>query len=258
MPFLLSPAPAWTSAVIALHLVTQAAQSAILPRDFQRPIPPESARLQGPGHRYANLAPGTCKKLLRERDIHRVFQPQGPTSGIATPLRLAGSLSGVEFQVPAPKFSFGRLDCRLALVLIDWAPLLAEQGIEKVRIDGFYRRGARLPGRRSKSQHAYGLAVDLVSLRGKSPRMAAAAELDVKEHFLGKRGQPPCGPEARLNAPPNATAELIEQAALLRSVVCEAGRRGYFHHILTPNYNKAHESHLHLDIKRDNQWFSLD
>jgi hypothetical protein len=37
----------------------------------------------------------------------------------------------------------------------------------------------------------------------------------------------------------------------LRNIVCAIARTGFFHHMLTPNYNQAHENHLHFDIKRD-------
>lgn len=257
VPSLFSLAPIWTSAAISLHLVSQVAQSASLPRDYQKPVPSVQARMKGLAMTTANLSPGQCSKLLAQRDTEKVFQKQGPTRGIATPLRLTGPISGVKFQVPPAKIVFGRLDCRLALVLLELAPLLRAHGIESARIDNFYRPGARL-GKGKKSQHAYGLAVDLVSMTGRSERMTESAELDVKQDFHGQRGEPPCGPGAKLHLPPGITEQEIEEAILLRDVVCAIGRKGMFHHILTPNYNQAHESHLHLDIKRDNQWFSLD
>jgi hypothetical protein len=259
VPSLLSLVPAWTTAAVALQLLTHAAQSAYLPQDFQKPVPEVSERMKGLAMRVSNLAPSQCRRELAQQDKEKVFQKQGPTSGIATPLRIAGPVSGVTFQVPPAKFPYGRLDCRLALVILQMAPVLKSHGIESVRIDSFYRQGARLSGRRSKkSQHAYGLAIDLVSLRGRSANMTEAATLDVKEDFRGKRGETPCGPKARLHLPKAASADDVERAVLLRNVVCALGRSGMFHHILTPNYNQAHESHIHLDIKRDNKWFSLD
>ncbi len=258
-PFPFSIAPSWTTAIVALHLITQAAQSASQPRDFQKPVPPVAERLNGPAHEAANLSPRECRARLKKADSNDVFKRQGPTSGIANPLRITKPIAGVEFQVPAPKFSYGRLDCRLALVLLQLAPVLKDQGVESVRIDSFYRHNARLARRRArKSQHSYGLAIDLISFRAQSKEMTEPALLTIAEDFHGRRGEPPCGPKAKLHLGPDATAEDLEQAVLLRDIVCKMGREGFFHHILTPNYNQAHESHLHLDIQRDNRWFSLD
>jgi hypothetical protein len=50
----------------------------------------------------------------------------------------------------------------------------------------------------------------------------------------------------------------IRRGILLRNFVCKMAAGGWFHHVLTPNHDRAHESHLHLDIKRDSRWLSLD
>jgi hypothetical protein len=120
-----------------------------------------------------------------------------------------------------------------------------------LRIDNFYRDRARI-GRGRRSQHAYGLAADIVSITLRDGR-----EMSVLDDFLGQRGDPVCGPEARIRPRKDSTDDQIDKAIRFRNFVCELGRMGAFHHILTPNYNRAHENHLHLDLKRDNKWFSL-
>src|SRR5690606_10996196 len=115
-----------------------------------------------------------------------------------------------------------------------------------------YRNAARIRKGR-KSQHAYGLAADVVSVTLDDGR-----QLDVKEDFFGRRGEPPCGPEAAVHPPRGAPIEQTDEAIRLRNLVCELARSGAFHHILTPNYNHAHESHLHLDLQRDNTYFSVN
>jgi hypothetical protein len=34
-------------------------------------------------------------------------------------------------------------------------------------------------------------------------------------------------------------------------------RAGVFHHMLTPNFDTAHQSHFHFDIKRDGKWITI-
>jgi hypothetical protein len=95
-----------------------------------------------------------------------------------------------------------------------------------------------LPGRRTHSQHRYGLAIDLVAFG-----LADESELSVENDWQGERDKPVCGPDSRLTEP-------TERAIALRNVVCDIARSGIFHHILTPSYDEAHRDHLHLDIKR--------
>jgi hypothetical protein len=130
------------------------------------------------------------------------------------------------------------LDCRLALTLDDLAAVLAEQGVVKVRIDNFYRSGARLSGRRNKSQHGYGLAIDLVSFT-----LADGTTLDVEQDWGSGIGVAACRADAQLQAP-------TERSVTLRNLTCVIARAGLFHHILTPGHDHAHRNHLHLDIKR--------
>lgn len=254
MNLLLDVLPAWSSALIALSVATTVAQSKDLPRHpFHESVPAVQERLKGPASNFANFSQGECRKQLNlTGEFKEAFGKVGPQNGVATPLRFVAPLGGVTFQVPPPKVNFGVLDCRQALLWIQLLPVLDRHNIAKIRIDNFYRNQSRI-GRGRKSQHAYGLAADVVSITLKDGR-----ELKVSEDFLGRRGEPPCGPQAAIWRRKTSTDDQVEKAILLRNFVCELGRMGAFHHILTPNYNKAHESHLHLDLKRDNKWFSLE
>jgi hypothetical protein len=166
---------------------------------------------------------------------------------------MVGTLGEITFQVPPPKTMFGLLDCRQALLWIQLFPLLKEHKIAKIRIDNFYRDGARINRRGKKSQHSYGLAADIVALTLEDGR-----ELDVFSDFLGRQGEPPCGPKAAIYARKETGPEERAEAVLLRNFVCELARTGAFHHILTPIHDTALENHLHVDLKRDNTWFSVD
>ncbi len=206
---------------------------------FRKPLPSVVLPASSAAMRYANLSPTQCRKELSKRKLPFARQG-GNTKGVATALRVTDTLRGVRFIVPGKRSPFGILDCRLALTLDDFAQLLLEHDVVSVRVDNFYRRAARLPGSRKRSQHAHGLAIDLTEFTLKDGR-----KLDVEEHWGSELGGTTCGPEATLNATPGS------EAVILRNLVCAVARSGLFHHILTPSYDRAHRDHLHLDIKRD-------
>lgn len=255
LQLLLAMTPVWSSALVALSIATGVALSPETQRHpFHEPLPSVEDRAKGPASRFANLSPVECQKQLKlTGELGGAFARQGPSSGIATPLRMVGPLGDVAFQVPSPKTMFGLLDCRQALLWIQLLPLLEEQKIAKIRIDNFYRNGARINRRGKKSQHSYGLAADIVAVTLEDGR-----ELDVLTDFLGRRGEPPCGPKAAIYPLKDTTAEQVARAIELRNFVCALARSGAFHHILTPNHDVAHRNHLHVDLKRDNKWFSVD
>lgn len=204
---------------------------------FQEPLPPRELARDAPASRAANLSPSACLAELKRRDL-AVERDTGPASGIAAPVRITGPLRNVRFIAPGRKSVYGKLDCRLALALDELASVLERHGVVAVRVDNIYRPKARLPGRRAKSQHRYGLAIDLMAFD-----LADGSSLVVEHDWKGAPDGVPCGPESRL-------LEVTERAIALRNAVCDVARSGLFHHILTPSYDEAHRDHLHLDIKR--------
>jgi hypothetical protein len=195
--------------------------------------PPEA-----PAFRLAKLSPRECRTELERRKLP-VKRLGGNTRGIATALRLTGPLHGVRFVAPGAKSKFGILDCRLALTLDELARVLAKHGVVEVRVDNYYRPSAKLAGRPIKSQHHYGLAMDLMELR-----LEGGRTLQVERDWHGTPGTAACGPDA-------APTDPSEETILLRNLVCDIVRVGIFHHVLTPSYDAAHRNHLHLDIKRE-------
>lgn len=191
-----------------------------------------------PAMRYANLSPAACRQQLTRLELE-LAKVNRATPGVANPRRLGGSIGGVRYIAPGGKSPFGVLDCRLLLTLVEWSEWLREQGVVEVRVDNFYRPGAKLAGKRKPSQHSYGLAMDVMALT-----LEDGTELVVEEDWGDSIGATACGPEAR-------TTGLSARGVKLRNLVCETARRGFFHHILTPSYNAAHRDHLHLDIQRD-------
>ena len=213
------------------------APAAVQHYPFQDAVNPVGGK-SAPAARYANLMPAACRAELRKRKLP-FKSAGGPSSGITTPLRFDGPLAGVRFVTPGRKSVYGKLDCRLALVLDDLARVLAEHGVTEVHVDNLYRPHARLPGKRKPSQHSYGLAIDIVSLV-----LADGRTLVVEDDWRGAIGDTPCGPQSLPRSPTDNTVDL-------RNLVCDVARAGLFHHMLTPNFDAAHENHLHFDIKRD-------
>jgi hypothetical protein len=107
-----------------------------------------------------------------------------------------------------------------------------------------YRPHAKLPGKNKSSQHAYGMAIDLTTMRFEDGHTIGP------EDWGASIGDAPCGAEALMASPTAASVEI-------RNLMCEVGRRGIFHTILTPTFNAAHQNHFHLDIKRDAKNASL-
>jgi hypothetical protein len=135
------------------------------------------------------------------------------------------------------------MDCRLVVLLEPFAKVLAQQGVTAVHVGSSYRPRARLAGKSKASQHAYGLALDIMALTFKDGVM-----LELGQAWQGAIGEPVCGPEAKLERP-------TPVAVRLRDVACAVARAGIFHRVLTPNYDAAHTSHFHFDIARDVKTF---
>lgn len=216
---------------------------AAAPTPEPRAVPPTLRK--APATRFSSLSPAQCRAELARRKIQT--QPASrPAAGVATPVRLAGPLHGVQFITPGRRSVYGTLDCRLALALDEFARILAEHDVAAVHVDNLYRPKARLPGRRHrKSQHAYGLAVDIVALTLRDGR-----RLDVEAHWTPTLQTPPCDDVAD-------ASERSAETLLLRTIVCTTARQGVFHHMLTPNYDLAHRNHLHFDIARNARSFVL-
>lgn len=187
--------------------------------------------------RYADLRPAACRMEVRRRKLAAISD-HGLAIGISDPMRITGPLHGVRFVAPGPKSVHGKLDCRLLLLLDELSATLAELGVKSVHVDGFYRPKAHLPGKKSPSQHSFGLAVDIHALGLEDGRT-----LVIERDFSGRIGAPVCGAEAELTP---ETRDAIE----LRNIVCAMARAHAFHYLLTPNHDPSHRNHLHGDIKR--------
>ena len=52
-----------------------------------------------------------------------------------------------------------------------------------------------------------------------------------------------------------ANPQRFPEAREIRSIACEAADARIFHSILTPNYDRPHRNHFHLEVTAGVQWF---
>jgi hypothetical protein len=72
--------------------------------------------------------------------------------------------------------------------------------------------------------------------------------LDIVKDFHGAIGAKTCGEGA---GPHPATDKAIE----LRAILCETVTAHLFNVVLTPNFNKPHRNHFHLEVTAGVKWF---
>jgi hypothetical protein len=214
--------------------------------------------------RYAAMDAPTCTAELTRRGV--AFSPVTEAPGVRIPVRLPKDVGGVVYRTEAPEHirqsgPYDVFDCRLVLALSDFSRVLLAHDIEEARIFSAWRpvssgspAGGPAPAKHAAdgegTRHAGGLAVDVARF-GK--RVAAGETertwLVVDKDFHGRIGAPVCGPGA---APPvPATAEARE----IRSIACEAADQHFFTSILTPNYDRAHRNHFHLEVTPEVRWY---
>jgi hypothetical protein len=240
---------------LAVVLAVAALASPALGRPRRPRVRYEDPRQNRPSATYAGLGRAACLKELRARKIG--FAPAGKAPGVLAPVRLTGAVGGVLFRTEAPDRERAAspaevLDCRLVLALSDWSKVLLARGVDEVRIASAWRPPARSwPADRPATRHPGALAID-VKRFGK--RLAAGEStkrwIVVETDFQGRIGSAVCGPQA---VPSPRTAAAKE----LRALVCETASRKLFTSILTPNYDRAHRDHLHLEITPAVAWSLL-
>jgi hypothetical protein len=209
---------------------------------FQDPLPEQWLASTTAAMVNGNLSATQCRAAAQKLG-DAVTRAGQAASGVATPMRVAGTIGRVRFITPPKSVPYGVMDCRLVVLLEPFAKVLAEHGVIAAHIGSSYRPRAHIAGKRKPSQHSYGLALDIMALT-----FDDGLTVELGRDWQGAVGEPVCGPEAKLEHPTPA-------AVRLRDVACAVARAGIFHRILTPNYNAAHASHFHFDIARDVKYF---
>ena len=199
-----------------------------------------------PAYRYARLSREDCEAELTARHIEFAREE---ARGVREPVRITAPLHGVTFRTNLPAAARATSpweisDCRLVLALDDFAAILAEHRIAEVRHYSMYRPpGKSWPEDRIAAQHAGALAIDAARFV-----RADGTFLDVLDHFHGAIGAKTCGDGA---SPSPTTPEATE----LRAILCAAVDHRLFNVVLTPNYNKPHRNHFHLEVMENVAWF---
>ncbi|KYF73925.1 extensin family protein [Sorangium cellulosum] len=218
-----------------------------------------------PSARYAALSAEQCREAIARRKI--AFEPVRRAPGVLAPVRLTQGVGGVLYRTAVPAHRRADnpndvFDCRLALALSDFSRILRVHDVTEVLMYSAWRPpSAMWPEGKLATRHPGGLAIDAYRFIKRRVGDALAEEwLDVERDFIGRRGAPVCGegagkPASRGPAvkgtrglPPDAAARE------LRSIVCEAADQHIFTSILTPNYDRAHKNHLHLEVTPGVQW----
>lgn len=219
------------------------------------PAPPEPQRTREPASapRYAlstmrpaeperRSAPGTCYAKLERAGIRYERVDKGEAQGVQFPTRLLGPIGGVEIvqhDKHAPQFQ-SVLDCRLALAVLTWAPSLRRAGVNRIEHYSIYRPGARVGGTGKKSGHSNGMALDAARFR-----LDGGEVVDVLTDWEDRdRGGAPCP----------RRADEGWQSRLLRGLVCDAVDRNLFQVVITPHHDRAHENHVHLELRPEVDW----
>lgn len=199
-----------------------------------------------PAVRYAALSSAECVRELGARNIEFVKESW---PGVRDGVRLTTPLHGVEFRTnlrdrQRATTPWEIADCRLVLALDDFAQLLAAHGVVDVRHYSMHRRVPKSwPTGKQATRHMGGVAIDAARFY-----LADGTYLDVDEHWNGGIGRPTCGDQA---VPHPATP----QARKLRAILCDTVTRRLFNVVLTPNYNRPHKNHFHLEVTEGVKWF---
>lgn len=198
-----------------------------------------------PAYHYARLSQADCEAELGSRHIDFIRET---ATGVEAPVRLTGPLHGVVFRSNASARRrqtslYEIVDCRLVLALDDFAEILAAHDIVEVRHYSMYRPPRKSTDAPFGKRHGGALAIDTGRFIDR-----AGTVLDVDTDFHGAIGAKTCGDGA---APEPAT----EASLTLRTILCEAAERRLFNVVLTPNYNRPHKNHFHLEITPDVTWF---
>jgi hypothetical protein len=197
-------------------------------------------------YRYGQLSRVECESELRARKIHFTRES---ARGVLAPVRLAGPLRGVTFHTdlrPSERASspWEIADCRLVLALDDFAAILARHDIVEVVHYSMYRKPPNdWPDDKIGKRHDGALALDAARFIARD-----GSSLDVLHDFHGAIGAKTCGDDA-------TPSPVTPEATALRELLCETVAARIFNVVLTPNYNKPHANHFHLEVTSGVKWF---
>ncbi|MBL8679734.1 MAG: extensin family protein [Myxococcales bacterium] len=193
-------------------------------------------------HEIAALSDRQCIRVLRRAGVS--FEPsERAQRGVAQPIFITGPIGGVTYRASGRRTIRELMDCRLAVALVRWSRMLRALSVREVVHLSTYRPPTESEAARNpvQTRHAGGMAIDAGVFV-----LDDGTNLSVLGDFHGRLGRPVCGPDARV-------ARHVG-ARLLRTIACDSARRGFFHVLLTPNFNVPHRNHFHLEVARQTSW----
>ncbi|MET0287184.1 MAG: extensin family protein [Polyangiales bacterium] len=192
------------------------------------------------GRAIAGLSARECTRLLQGASVR--FDPLNKQQmpAIRSPIELHSPVLGVQFGPANGMAKNGFVDCRLAVALLAWAPILRDAGVTRVEHYSTFRPGAKVRTTGKVSGHAHALAIDAARFHLRDGRVIAVLD-DWDER---ERGGAPC--------PVRASED--SAGRILRSVVCRAVERDLFQVVITPHHDRDHQNHVHLEIVPDIGW----
>jgi hypothetical protein len=247
-----------TRGVACLLAIVVAATAAAAPRKKRkrRAAKPDKSRFgyvadatTTAAWKYGEMTREECEAELTARNIGFTRLDEAP--GVRAPVRLTGALHGVTFNTSEKpeRRAVSRwmvADCRLALALDDFAAILATHDIVEVRHYSMWRPPPESwPEDKEGTRHSGALALDAGYFK-----KSDGTVLNVLDDFYGRIGAKTCGEGAK---PRKITPKSTE----LRAILCETAAAHLFNVMLTPNYNRPHKNHFHLEVTSGVKWFLL-
>jgi hypothetical protein len=192
------------------------------------------------GRAIAGLSARECTRLLNSAAVRFDPLPKKEVPAIRSPIELHSSVLGVSFGPANGMAKNGFVDCRLAVALLAWAPILRDSGVTQVEHYSTFRPGARVHGTGKVSGHAHALAIDAARFH-----LRDGSVIEVLEDWDEReRGGAPC--------PVRASED--RAGRILRSVVCRAVERDLFQVVITPHHDRDHQNHVHLEVVPGIAW----
>jgi hypothetical protein len=189
---------------------------------------------------------GRCHEYLRAHEVPFVALEHSRAPEVAIPVRLTGAVAGVTFTIPwsenEARDAHAIWDCRLVAAIVPMAEFLHAHGVTEVQYFSALRRG-KIVRDKPRSQHNVGLALDLLGLRGPTFALATVEQTYPKGRLRT------CPAHGAPGSPGSPVPVGATSADLYLALACQAYTRGLFHTILTPDHDRAHANHLHLDLK---------
>jgi hypothetical protein len=233
------------SCALGLAMFTLGAMASAQPRDGRAETPEGAAVVTDAPLLATEIAALSGHACLRALTRARVpFEPvTSGMSGVAIPVIVTGPIAGVTVRAARNRIVREPMDCALALGLARFSRFLRAHHVREVRHLSIHRPATPDDLRRHPylARHPGGLAIDAAVFA-----LDDGTEYEVSRDFRGRLGAPVCGPDARVAPSPGAV--------FLRRLFCDAAREGYFHVLLSPNFNDEHHNHFHLEITRSVAW----